>query len=225
MAQGHHVVGALRLGGVHGLLYGLIEVLALVALGEAVDILAPGILEIGGGGLGKGLRCVNTHIGHLGIAVGDQLVGVKDRLVGGQVHEVAADIGVLGLVLGQGEEVVHAVVELMVAGDGDVIAGLVHDIDDVGALGEGADGAALDGVTGVHQGDVILAIEVLHLRLQGGDAGIADGAYGVVFLDRLVNAAMHVVQNDDAAGGGSLRPRGRSGHEHGQDHDSRQEQG
>ena len=138
--------------GVNGLLDGGVEVLAVVALLEAVDVLALVVLEVGRGGLDKGLGGVDAHVGDLHIAVGQHLVGLEDGLAV-QVGEVGADVGILRLLGGQGQEVVHAVVELMVAGDGQVVTRFVHDLHDGGALGQGADGAALDGISSVNQGD------------------------------------------------------------------------
>src|SRR5699024_376820 len=52
------------------------------------------------------------------------------------------------------QDAVHAVVELVVAQSGQVIAGGVHQLDDGGALVHGAIGGALDVVAGVQQQDV-----------------------------------------------------------------------
>ena len=99
VAQGDHVVRALSLGGVNGLLDGGVEVLAVVALLEAVDVLALVILEVGRGGLDKGLGGVDAHVGDLHIAVGQHLVGLEDGLAV-QVGEVGADVGILRLLGG-----------------------------------------------------------------------------------------------------------------------------
>ena len=149
VAQGDHIVRTFSLGGVNGLLHGGIEVLAVVALLEAVDVLALVVLEVGRGGLDKGLGGVDAHIGNLHVAVGQHLVGLEDGLTV-QVGEVGADVGILRLLRGQGQEVVHAVIELMVAGDCQVVAHLVHDLHDGGAFGQGADGTALDGIASVN---------------------------------------------------------------------------
>ena len=149
VAQGDHIVRTFSLGGVNGLLHGGIEVLAVVALLEAVDVLALVVLEVGRGRLDKGLGGVDAHIGNLHVAVGQHLVGLEDGLTV-QVGEVGADVGILRLLRGQGQEVVHAVIELMVAGDCQVVAHLVHDLHDGGAFGQGADGTALDGIASVN---------------------------------------------------------------------------
>jgi len=130
--QRHHVVGALRLGRVYRLLHHVIQVLALVALAEAVDVVPRGVLEIGRGGLGEGLRRVDAHVADLHVAVGQHLIAVQHRLPL-QVGEVGAQIGILRLLLCQGQEVVHAVVKLVVARNGQIVAHLVHDLHDVRA--------------------------------------------------------------------------------------------
>ena len=196
VAQRHHVVGALGLGCVYRLLHGVIQILALIALAEAVDVVPLGILEISGGGLGKGLGGVNAHIADLHVAVGQHLVAVQHRLPL-QVGEVGTQIGILRILLGQGQEVVHAVVKLVVARDGQVVAHLVHDVHDVRTLGQRPDGAALDGVAGVHQRHVLRAVGRLHGGLVRGHARIADiGHFACVVLG-LVNAAVHVVGVQD----------------------------
>ena len=224
VAQGHHVVGAVGHGGVHGLLHSGVEVSALVALAEAVDILALLVLEVGGGGLGEGLGGVNAHVAHAHVAVVHDLIGVQNGLPL-QVGEVAAQIGVLRLLLSQGQEVVHTIVELVVAGDGQVIAHLVHDVHDVGPLGQGADGAALDGVARVHQGHVLRPVLGLHLGLVGRHAGVAQIGYraGLLIRDR-IDPAVHIVgvqDHDLAALALFCRHGGRS---QAHDHGCRQEQ-
>ena len=82
----------------------------------------------------------------------------------------------------------------MVAGGGYVVAQLVHDVDDVLALGKGADGVALNGVAVIYQQDLIACGQ--QRTLGSGKALIAhavlDAAVGVIG-----------VQNDDVLGGGS----------------------
>ena len=197
MAQGHHVVGAVGHGGIHGLLHGGVEVSALVALAEAVDVVALGVLEVGGGGLGEGLGGVDAHVAHAHVTVVNHLVGVQNGIPL-QVGEVAAQVGVLRLLLGQGQEVVHTVVELMVAGDGEIIANLVHDVHDVGPLGQGADGAALDGVARIHQGHVLGAVLGLHLGLVGRHTGVAHVGHGPgLLIGHRVDPAVHIVGVQD----------------------------
>ena len=56
MAHDDHDLRALFTGGVHGLLHGGVEVRTILALAEAVDVVALRILEVGGSGLGEGFR-------------------------------------------------------------------------------------------------------------------------------------------------------------------------
>ncbi|MPM74295.1 hypothetical protein SDC9_121281 [bioreactor metagenome] len=189
VAHGDDVAGARGLGGVHSGLHGGIQLLAVVAAAEAVDILAGIILEIGGGRLGDGLGSVDAHIGHLGVAVSNHLVGVEHGLARPQVHEVAADVAALHL-LGEIQELIHAVVKFVVAGDGHVIAHLVHDVHDVFALGQRTQSRALHGVAHIGQSHIVGGLE--HLGLVGGKARVADA---------VVHAAVDVVgvQNHDVA--------------------------
>ena len=224
VAHGHHIVGAGGGGVIYRGLHRVIEVLAVVALGEAVDIVAVFVLEVGGGGLGEGLGGVDAHEGHGHAARLDEGVGVQDGIAL-QIGEVGAEVGILGAVLSQVQEVVHTVVELMVAGHGQIIAHLVHDVHDVGPLGEGTDGAALNGVAAIHQDDVVGAVLGLHLGLVGGHAGVADVGDGAGLLVRgLIDPAVHVigVQDHDL---GVRRLGGRDGNGQREDHRQGQKQG
>ncbi|SCJ02825.1 Uncharacterised protein [uncultured Flavonifractor sp.] len=194
--QRHHVVGALCLGRVYRLLHHVIQVLALVALAEAVDIVPRGVLEIGRGGLGEGLRRIDAHVADLHVAVGQHLIAVQHRLPL-QVGEVGAQIGILRLLPRQGQEVVHAVVKLVVARNGQIVAHLVHDLHDVRALGQRPDGAALDGVAGIHQRHVLRAVGRLHGGLIRGHARIADVGHLPCVVLGLINAAVYVVGVQD----------------------------
>jgi len=62
----------------------------------------------------------------------------------------------------------------MVARRHHVVAHFVHDVDDVAALGERADGVALNGIARVHQRNVTVVSQQLHL--QRGDACVSDCA-------------------------------------------------
>ena len=99
--------------------------------------------------------------------------------------EVGADVRVLRP-LGQSEEAVHAVVELVVAGDGDLVARGVHQVDDGFALAERADRLALDGVAVVNEDHVVAS----------GQQGIADLLQTGV-AEALVDAAVNVAGEED----------------------------
>ena len=135
---------------VDGLLGRSIQLLAVAALTETVDIIAVCVLEIGGRGLCEGLGGAQAHESDLLAIHLEQLIGVEHGLAS-LIHKVGGDIRVLGLFPSQLQELIHIVVELMVAGDSHIVADLVHNVHDVLALGQRADHAALDGVTGVHQ--------------------------------------------------------------------------
>ena len=75
----------------------------------------------------------------------------------------------------------------MVAEGGVVIAHLVHDVHQVAAVGQGANGLALDGVAGVYQHDMLMGF--LHGVFVGSQVGIPHG----VFWGTGVHAAVHIV--------------------------------
>ena len=193
------IFGAFAPGGVHGALHGGVQLFAGLILHKAVDVFAGIVLEIGGGGGGNGLGGGNAHKGDLGAVDLLDHIGLQHGVAVG-VHKVGADIIEVGG-FGQGQELLHAVVELMVAGGGNVVAQLVHDLDDVRALGKGADGVALNGVAVIHQQDAAArgGQAVLHGRQTGIAQAVLDAAVGVVG-----------VQDDDitgaAAAGGCAAP-------------------
>ena len=152
-------------------------------------------LDHGGVGLGGGLRGGEAKDAD-GLAA--QLIGGAGGELGAAVveHVGGQDVELGGL--HHGDEVRVAVVELVVAQGGDVIAGEVHELDGGGALaGADLDGALAE-VAGVHQQDG--GALGLVLGLQGGYLGVAvDGAVDVIGVD-----------DDDLAGGlgGGLLGRG-----------------
>ena len=134
MADGYHVVCALSLHRVHRRLYGRIEQLPVLALAEAVDVIAVLILEMGGGSLGHALRGGDPDISHLDAAVIYDLVGLQHVGVRLQIPEVAGKIRERCPVLRQIDEMVGAVVEFVVPGNSEIVAGLVHQIDQKGSV-------------------------------------------------------------------------------------------
>ena len=74
----------------------------------------------------------------------------------------------------------------MVAEGSEVIAELVHDIDQIFALGQRADDVALHGVAAVDERDVV--VRRLHLLLIRGKTGVADV---------VIDGAVHVVGVQD----------------------------
>ncbi|MPM18864.1 hypothetical protein SDC9_65281 [bioreactor metagenome] len=133
MSNRDDIIGAFGLGGIYGSLYGVIQVGTVFPLAEAVDIVSVCVLEIGRSGFCEGLRRGDSHIGNFGVAVGDDLIGVKDRLFGGEALKIAGDDRGL-LHAHQLERAGHAVVKLVVAESHYIIAHLVHDIHKVGTF-------------------------------------------------------------------------------------------
>ena len=178
MGQRHHESRALGAGVVHGLLHRVVQALAGLVLEEAVDEVAVFILEVLGGGGGQGLGSADAHEGDLHAV--EFLDNIRSELQFAALVEVAADIGEIGH-LGQFEEALHAVVELMVAHGGDIVAHGVHQLDVRFAGGHGPDRFALNGVAVVHQQHMIASVFV---RVPyHGQTGVAEVA---------LNAAMHV---------------------------------
>ena len=190
MADGHDVIRPLGPCHIHAGLDVGVQIGAVVALTEAVNVIAGFILEVDGSGFCKGLGSGDSHIGHLRARIIDHPVRGEHEGSGGQIDEVAAQVSIVRPVLGQIQEILHAVVEFMVARNGDVVAHLVHGVHQKGAVRKGAQRAALNRVAGVHQGDVIRAVLKLHLVAVGGQAGVADA---------LLHTAVHIVgmKNDD----------------------------
>ena len=200
VGQRHDVVHALGAGSVNRSLHGLIEGRAGGVVAEVIDPVALGILEVGRGGLDQGFGGGDADVGDPKVAVFDDGIGVEihgvRRAGGAGVAPVGGDDVEVRL-FDQRADVVHAVVEFVVAERGGFIADLVHQTDDGGALGQRADGLALDEVAGVNQADRI--VQGLHIGLVGGQAVVAEAlagiGAGIVF--GVLNAAVDVVGVED----------------------------
>ena len=172
VGKGDDIVGTGLLDLVDGVLHDLIQRRTVIVFAEGVDVVAVFVLEVCRGGLGEGLRRGNANVSDLRSAVIDDLV----RLVGdigrasAEVLEVAGEVFVLGL-LGQLGKLRELVVELMVAEGRKVVAGLVHDVDDVSAGRKGADSLALNRVAAVDQRHVVVGL--LHFGFVCRNASIA----------------------------------------------------
>ena len=189
VAQGDDIV-RLGGGGVDGVLHRGVESLAVRTPGDPIDVVAVLILEVGGSGLGEGLGGGDADEGDLYAAHLEHLVAVQHILTGhavGLVVEVAGHIGEVRSLDGS-HAAVHAVVKLVVAQSGQVIARCVHQLGDGGALVHGTVGGALDVVAGVHQQDVLQGV------LVGGHLGVGQ-ILGDVGMDVVG------VQYSDPAGG------------------------
>ena len=184
MAEADDIIGARGLGRIDGLLHRLVEVSAVVALAEAEDVVAIGVLEVGGGGLGEGLRRADADKRDLHALDLEHLISVEVGLAV-LAGEVCGDIGILRQILGNVQELVHAIVELMVAGNGSIVLEVVHDVDDVLALGERADHAALNMVARVNEQirvlvqrcdlGILLIVAVNIVGVQNGDVLLGCG--------------------------------------------------
>ena len=179
MAQTDDGVSAPELSLVDGFLNGIVELLAVLAAQNVVDVLGLGIVhKVGRGGLGEGLGGGHAHKGDLAAAHKEELDAGQDVEAGTQIDPVAGDIGEVGFPehsLGAG----HAVVELVVAGGGQIVTGLVHQLDDGSAVIHGAVSGALDMVTCIHQQHIPAG--VLDALFQGSNGGI--GGLGGLVVD------------------------------------------
>ena len=190
MAQADDVVALVGLQGLH-LLLGAVEHLLGGQEGHALDL--------GGVGLGGGLGGVQAEHADLHAVLGGKgHVVLEGHLA--IVEHVGGHDGILGA-LRQLLQVLVAVVELMVAQRGHVIAHQVHQLHGGGALADADGGVALDVVARVHQQDVSALLLVA--LLQSRHLGVPG------------NAAVHVVgvEDDDSTlqlrlSGAGLVPRG-----------------
>ncbi len=186
MRQRYDVVCAVLARGVNGFLHGGVDGLAGLILTEGVYPLAVVVLEVLRRGGGERPRRAYADERDLHTGLFNDGVGVEHGLAV-LVVEVCADIVKLR-VLHELEELLHAVVELVVARRRHVVAQLVHDVHDVLALGERAYRAALYGVACVGKDD-LLALLLKRLLHQSEP----------LVADVVVNAAVHIVcvQHDD----------------------------
>ena len=170
MRRGDDIVRALRAGLVRRRLHAGVEGLARVVLTEAVDEFPGLVLEVGGRGRGDGLGRADAEDGDLIAAGLERHIGGEDALIRLQRHEVGRYVGEAGA-FGQFEEARHAVIELMVARHGRVVAHFVHDARDILALGERAERRALNGVAHVDEQHVLARF--FQRRLDAGHARVA----------------------------------------------------
>ena len=210
VAQGDDVIGTVSLGLVNGGLHIGIQGFAIHAAGDPVDIVAVFILEVFRGGLGEGFRRGDAHKGYFH-AVGQRTNHIRRQYeitasaVGIHTIEVAGDIrnAPIVLAIGHSQCALHAVVELMVAQRGHVIAGCGHQTHNGGALIHSAVSGALDMVTGVHQQHIVALFDLV--LLQGRDVGIGQSIglcqVAVFILSRvIVDVGMYIVGVDDLDG-------------------------
>ena len=154
---------------------------------KVVHRLAGLVQNVTDDGFGKGIRRDRADKADLQITGLQNAPGLKHRLAARDA-EIGAGIAA-GQFLGAAVQHLDPVVELMVARHSEVVAEAVHHFDDLGALGDGPDGRALDGVASIDQQHVV--IDLLELFLIQCQAVVAD-----VVLKR----HMHVVGVQDHRG-------------------------
>ena len=147
---------------------------------ETIHVVSFFILEIGGC---RGVDCVgrrHSNVGHIKLAVVDDVVGLVDLLPRAEILKVAAKAF--------GIQRFHelylagdAVVKLVVAKGDIVITHFVHDVDDVAAVRGGTQASALDKVAIGDDGDIL--VRGFHLVLERREIGIAiNTAVDIVFV-------------------------------------------
>ena len=191
MADCDDVIRAFSLRRVDRCLYRSIDAFAGRILAEAVDVF--GVIfvhEVRRGGLGDGFRRGDTDECDLLAVRFEDLVGVQSMFICPKIHEVCGNVRIV-CHADELEHTGHAVVKFVVAERCEVVADLVHDLDDRFAAGEGADRAALYVVARVNEDDFVACF--LKRLLQACNACIAP---------TVADAAMYVVreQNDRIAG-------------------------
>ena len=134
MGNGDDIIRTHRFCRVHSRLHRVIQILAIVAGAEAVDVVPVLILEIRRGGFGDRFRRGDADKRHLLAAEFLNRISVRNGLcrVACNIHEVAGKILEV-CILGQFLQPIHAVIEFVVAIHSIVIAGFVHDVNKVPA--------------------------------------------------------------------------------------------
>ena len=177
-----YVISTFGAGGVNGFLHGVVNAFAGLILQKSIDVVAAVVHEVTRSRRAEGIRCGHADEGDLHAADLFHEPRLKDQLA--LFVEVAADVRELGL-FGKLQEAVHAIIKLVVAGDGHIIAHDVHDIDNGLAFGHGADGLALNSVAVIDEEHVVILGEVF---LYGIEACITPA---------LVDAAVDVAGKED----------------------------
>lgn len=137
---------------------------------EGEDLLAALVIVALGRVVGLSERSHHADESDADVAIGADGAGSEVGLVGAQVLEVAADdLGVEGM--DDGVELLHAIVELMVAHGGQIVAGLVHQGGDTHALGGGTVDTALREVS--QADERYMGCFGQRMCTQGGDLRIA----------------------------------------------------
>ena len=124
-------------------------------LAEAIDV--SGVVfvhEVGRSGLGDRFGGGDTDKCDLLAVCFDDLISIEHRRVAFDLYEVRGNVRIFRL-LDESKQLIHTVVEFMVAERCEIITDKVHDVDDRFALGEGADRSALYVVARVNKDDFV----------------------------------------------------------------------
>ena len=202
MTYDKYVVSAILACLVDILLQLLIQLITALILAEAVNILSLLILEEGRRRGCQAFRCACTYKGHLGILILHNFVARQNLLIVACINKVCAVVACT-LQRHQLHEAVHAVVKFMVTGNAEVIAQIIHNIDNCQTAGQLADRCALNSIACIHQRYVRRSCQgiLFNLRQTGK-------------TDIIINTAMDIIsmQNNNVM---LQRPRHqRSGNSH-----------
>ena len=180
----------------------LVQLITGFILAEAVNILALLILEEGRRRGCQAFRCARTHKCHLGILILHNFVARQNLLVVACINKICAVIACT-LQRHQLFEAVHAVVKFMVTGNAEVIAKIIHNVDNCQTTGQLTNRCALNSIACIHQRHVRRSCQGILFNLrQTGKADI------------IINTAMDIIsmQNNNVV---LQRPRHqRSGNSH-----------
>ena len=206
MANDKYIVRAFFARLINILLQLFVQLAAALILTEAINILSLLILEEGRRRGCQAFRCARTHKGYLGILILHNFVARQNLLIVACINKICTVVACT-LQRHQLQEAVHAVVKFMVAGNAEVIAQIIHNIDNCQTTGQLADRCALNSIACIHQRHVRRSCQGILFNLrQTGKADI------------IINTAMDIIsmQNNNVV---LQRPRHqRSGNSHRRSH-------
>ena len=159
----------------------LVQLITGFILAEAVNILALLILEEGRRGGCQAFRCARTHKGYLGILILHNFVARQNLLIVACINKICTVVACT-LQRHQLHEAVHAVVKFMVTGNAEVIAQIIHNIDNSQATGQLADRCTLNSIACIHQRYVRRSCQSILFNLRQA-----------VKADIIINTAMYIV--------------------------------
>ena len=206
MTYDKYIVRAVLARLINILLQLFVQLAAALILTEAINILSLLILEEGRRRGCQAFRCARTHKGYLGILILHNFVARQNLLIVACINKICTVVACT-LQRHQLQEAVHAVVKFMVAGNAEVIAQIIHNIDNCQTTGQLADRCALNSIACIHQRHVRRSCQGILFNLrQTGKADI------------IINTAMDIIsmQNNNVV---LQRPRHqRSGNSHRRSH-------